>query len=198
MNPYEVLGIKPGASEQEIKSAYKKLVKQYHPDKYIDNPLQELAKQKMVEINEAYAILTKGGVNTNSSNTYSGDDASSFAQVRSYIQSGNMQAAEQLLNGIATRSAEWYFLMGIIYFQKGWYDQGIQFVQTACRMEPNNQEYSQTLYQMSNRARGYRNNYYRNTNNNGNDCADCCGCCADIWCLDSLCECCGGDLCSCI
>ena len=39
MNPYEVLGIKENATDEEIKAAYKELVKKYHPDKYIDNPL---------------------------------------------------------------------------------------------------------------------------------------------------------------
>ena len=49
MNPYEVLGVKQGASQEEIKSAYRKLVKQYHPDQYIDNPLKELAQEKLAE-----------------------------------------------------------------------------------------------------------------------------------------------------
>ena len=49
-NPYEVLGIKPGASEEEIRAAYRELVKKYHPDKYIDNPLADLAEEKMQEI----------------------------------------------------------------------------------------------------------------------------------------------------
>ena len=46
MNPYEVLGVKPGASQEEIKSAYRKLVKQYHPDQYVENPLKDLAQEK--------------------------------------------------------------------------------------------------------------------------------------------------------
>ncbi|MDD6796252.1 MAG: DnaJ domain-containing protein, partial [Clostridiaceae bacterium] len=57
MNPYEVLGLKPGASQEEIKSAYRKLVKQYHPDQFRDNPLQELAQEKLSQINEAYNQL---------------------------------------------------------------------------------------------------------------------------------------------
>ena len=54
MNPYEVLGVKPGASQDEIKSAYRKLVKQYHPDHSVDNPLKDLAQAKLAEINKAY------------------------------------------------------------------------------------------------------------------------------------------------
>ena len=66
MNPYEVLGVKEGATEEEIKAAYKELVKKYHPDKYADNPLSDLAEEKMQEINEAYDMLMKG-FNTTSS-----------------------------------------------------------------------------------------------------------------------------------
>ena len=56
--PHEVLGVRPGAPPDEIKRAYRKLVKQYHPDHYKDHPLEDLAKTKMQEINEAYDQLT--------------------------------------------------------------------------------------------------------------------------------------------
>jgi molecular chaperone DnaJ len=51
---YEVLGVQRGASEQEIKSAYRKLALQYHPDRNPDNPGSE---EKFKECSEAYAIL---------------------------------------------------------------------------------------------------------------------------------------------
>ncbi len=58
-NPYEILGIKEGANQEEIKAAYREQVKKYHPDKHQDNPLQELAEEKLQEINEAYEYLMK-------------------------------------------------------------------------------------------------------------------------------------------
>lgn len=58
-NPYKVLGIKEGASYDEIKRAYRELAKKYHPDRYQNNPLADLADEKMREINEAYDMLLK-------------------------------------------------------------------------------------------------------------------------------------------
>ena len=44
----------PNATDEEIKNAYRELARKYHPDNYIDNPLSDLAGEKMKEINEAY------------------------------------------------------------------------------------------------------------------------------------------------
>ena len=65
MNPYEVLGVSENADEETIKKAYKELVKKYHPDRYINNPLADLAAEKMKEINKAYDIITNKRTATN-------------------------------------------------------------------------------------------------------------------------------------
>jgi DnaJ-class molecular chaperone len=52
---YQILGVKKGASEKEIKSAYRKLARKYHPDV---NPGNKDAEAKFKEINEAHAVLT--------------------------------------------------------------------------------------------------------------------------------------------
>ena len=59
-DPYEVLGISPDAGDDEVKRAYRELARKYHPDNYQNNPLADLAEEKMKEINEAYDAITKG------------------------------------------------------------------------------------------------------------------------------------------
>ena len=196
MNPYEVLGLKPGASQEEIKSAYRKLVKQYHPDQFRDNPLQDLAQEKLAEINEAYKILTSGGGNSNSysqnNSNASGNDAYDLQQARMHLQRNNIAAAESILNRVQTRNAEWYFLTGIVHSHRGWFDSALQNITTASNMDPNNFEYKQTLQQLRQRANGFG-SPYRTTQNS----AAACDCCSNLICLDCCCEMMGGDLISC-
>jgi molecular chaperone DnaJ len=53
-NPYEILNVSESASDEEVKRAYREMVKKYHPDRYTDNPLKELADEKLREVNAAY------------------------------------------------------------------------------------------------------------------------------------------------
>ena len=203
MNPYEVLGLKPGATQEEIKKAYRNLIKQYHPDQNGDNPLKDLAEEKMRDINAAYDALTKNAGNTYSSsssnnssyNSSSSDNSYMFSEIRRLIQSGNFAEAENRLNSISNnRNAEWNFLYGVLLTNKGWFDAGLKHIQTAVNMDPNNFEYRQTLNSLHQRTQAYSNNYYRTTGANN---ANACDCCINLWCLDSICECMGGDLIGC-
>lgn len=55
---YKILEVKPSATSEEIKAAYRKLAKEFHPDLHVNNPLAKLANEKFKEINEAYEVLS--------------------------------------------------------------------------------------------------------------------------------------------
>lgn len=196
-DPYEVLGLKRGASKEEVKSAYRKLAKKYHPDMNVNNPLQHLAEEKFKEIQWAYDEIMKGnasgpGYNSSysSNNTQSSGDLYS---ARQYINSGRFHEAITILQNTRIRNAEWNFLMGVCYVGLGSSGQGMRYIQTAVNMEPTNTEYRNYLEQLSNVQQTYQRRAY-NYGGGGSSSADCC---TQLICADCLCECMGGDLISC-
>lgn len=205
MNPYEVLGVSPNATDAEVKSAYRELAKKYHPDNYAQSPLADLAEEKMKEVNEAYDKICDMRKNPQSQNSsYSSYSSSasgygnnytntSFPDVRRMIKEGRLDDALQILNGTNTssRNAEWYFLMGMVFSRKGYSDQAYSYFQTACRMEPNNMEFVSAL----NNANSYRNYNPSGYNTNSSMGCSMCDVCTGILCMNCCCNCLGGDGC---
>ncbi len=198
-DPYEVLGVPQGASDSEIKKAYRELAKKYHPDNYNDSPLADLAEEKMKEVNEAYDYIMnsrKNGAGTDSSgytsyNSYS-NTSSHYSNVRIMIQQNRLDEAERILDSeTGEHSAEWYFLRGMCYFRRGWAQQAVQYFQRACQMEPNNMEYRQALENMT-RQQGFGYGGYNTGNMNGGSECGVCDICTGVMCMDCLCRGCGG------
>ncbi len=191
-DPYEVLGVSPTASDNEIKAAYRELARKYHPDNYQDNPLADLAQEKMKEINEAYAAITSSrgaGGNTGSGGSaggYStGGQGSSFAHVRSLINANRLDEAEQMLNGASSRDAEWHFLKGEIAYRRGWLDQARSSYQTACSMAPGNMEYQRALSMVQG---GHQTPYRQYAYGQRGDMDAACDICNTLLCLNCLCN----------
>lgn len=212
-NPYSVLGVNENATDEEIKKVYRELVKKYHPDKYTDTDLADLANEKMQEVNAAYDEIQKmrkegtssganfGGAyssgNYSSGSSSSSSGGSGYAQIRQYINMRNFASASSLLNAIpvSARGAEWNFLMGCTLMGVGRVFDARAHLERACSMDPSNLEYRA--------ARDRAANITFSGNNMGNmqtarGCGGSgCDMCTSLLCADCLCECCGGDLISC-
>ena len=197
-DPYQILGVDKNASEEEIKNAYRELARKYHPDNYADNPLSDLAGEKLKEINEAYDenMNSRKHGKSHSSKAHNNGGPSAFPEVRSLINQNRLEQAQEVLDGVPpyNRNAEWYFLNGTVLYRRGWFDQAYTSFATACRMDPANPEYRNALNQAQ-RQSGAQYNPYRSYGNAGGMSA--CDCCSNLICADCCCECMGGDLISC-
>ena len=201
-DPYQILGVSEKATDDEVKKAYRDLARKYHPDNYHDNPLADLAQEKMKEINAAYEEINRqrsggssgygrsgyGGTsyqNYGSQQYYSGSSSSVLQQVRIAIQSGDISRAEALLANYNDHNAEWNFLRGAVCYRRGWMDEAKRYYQTACQMDPGNAEYRQALDFMENGAQAtyHPNGTVFSTNLcGGNPCLPLC-CCLGPSCM---------------
>ena len=199
-DPYAVLGVSRDATDDEVKSAYRELARKYHPDKYVDNPLSDLAAEKMKEINESYDEIMNMRRN-NTSGSYSGgstyNSSSEFADVREMVARNQLDKAQIVLDGVPInkRTAEWYFLSGTVQYKRGYFDTAYTSFATATRMDPSNAEYAEAFRRIQRQSAGGFNNPYRSSPNMGS--SNMCDCCTTLICADCCCECMGGDLISC-
>ena len=159
-DPYQVLGVPSTATDEEVKKAYRNLAKKYHPDNYHDDPLADLAQEKMKEINEAYEEIQNqrkrgasgsgygaygGSYGGYGANSYGGSYDPAIQRIRLAIRQGDLNLAEELLNARSDHNAEWNFLKGAVCFKRGWLDEAKRYYETAVQMDPGNPEYRQAL-----------------------------------------------------
>jgi len=202
-DPYQILGVSPSATDEQVKDAYRQLARKYHPDNYVNNPLADLATEKMKEINEAYDEIQKrrrSGASSSSSSYTGGyyrnssysSQGSQFSDIRRLINGGRISEAEELLDGVPSqrRDAEWHFLKGSVAYSKGWIDSALQYFNTACNMDPGNQEYRAAM----NRLAYQRQTGYGAGNMDGGRMmgTSICDICATMYCANVCCRCMGG------
>lgn len=210
-DPYKVLGVSQSASNDDIKRAYRDLSRKYHPDTNTNNPLADLAEEKFKEVQEAYqqimADRERGGQNSYgggssyqsssqsyTSNSSSGQDDPQMVAAVNYINSRHYHEALNVLSGITNRTSRWHYFNAVAHAGLGNNMEAMNFARQAVNMEPNNREYNDLLNRLQWGGQRYQNN---STGYGGSSCGTGNLCC-DLWCADSLCECMGGDLCSCM
>lgn len=197
-DPYKVLGISRDATDDEVKKAYRELARKYHPDNYVNNPLADLVEEKMKEINEAYDTIQKeraSGHTSSDGASYSSGAYSDYSRVRELLNDRRYSEAELILDAVgqANRGAEWNFLKGYVLIQRGWYYDAQKYLETACYLDPTNDEYRSMLDRIKQSTAGYGQGYRQSINYGHSPCDLCTG----LICADCICECCGGDLISC-
>lgn len=202
-DPYKILGINTSATNEEIKTAYRELAKKYHPDNYVNNPLSELANEKMKQINEAYDLIQKQRASGSSSGGFSDSESYSssftdFLRVRQLIIGGRYSEAEIMLDSTRSseRGPEWHFLKGVIFSKRGWHQDAGRYFAQAAQMDPGNAEYAAAINSQRENINTFRQRSGGYTTANAGGCSSC-DLCSGLICADCCCEGLGGDLIPC-
>ena len=157
ISPFQTLGVPPWADPEEIRSAYRILVKQWHPDMMQDPAARQLAQQRMVEINLAYEeALRMSAPRRKSAVTpeLHPDDAMLLAESR--LSQGKPEEELRQLLRAEGRSAAWYALQGRILMAMRQYDSAHQSFREALRLDPDNHTYHQQAFEAESRLKKSR------------------------------------------
>ncbi len=172
-DPYQVLGVSRGASDEEIKKAYRSLSRKYHPDANINNPNKDQAEARFKEVQQAYQQVMKertegygaagsqganpygdfgdfwgfGGANTRQRSGFGGGEEARMQAAANYINNGYYQEALHVLQEISSRGARWYYYSAVANGGQGNNVTALEHARKAAELEPNNLEYRQLVYQ---------------------------------------------------
>ena len=213
-DPYKVLGLSPDASDEEVKAAYRKLAKKYHPDL---NPGNERAAERMNEINAAYDQIKNpqpqqesygpgssygggyggawGGYGYGGAGAYQSRESTERNEVRAarnFIRARQFQQAVNALSGVPSsgRDGEWYYLHAIANYNLGNRVAALDSARRACSAEPGNERYRELLSEIQQGGQAYEargEDFGFHSVNLGRN-----GFCVSILLANLLCSICGG------
>ena len=216
IDPYSVLGVSRDASEEEIKKAYRKLSRKYHPDANINNPNKEQAEEKFKEVQQAYEQIMKereyggaggydyggfggfGGFQGNyqqrTAQNSAGEEELHMQAAANYIQQGYYQEAMNVLSGISLHNGQWHYLCSMASMGLGNNLGALSHIQEAVRLEPDNMQYQMLLQRMQQGGRWYGDmqRTYGGMQVDGGDW------CMRMCCASAVCNICGGGTVCCI
>ncbi len=185
-DPYKILGVSPDASDEQIKQAYRRLAKKYHPDL---NPGDEEAARKMQQINAAYEqIKNPDKAASGGQSGYeeydpfrgaSGSAGDRYQQsAYQYILYGRYQEALNILGNSTQRNARWYYLSALANDGLGNQVTALEHIRKAVSMEPDNYQYLSALEQIQNGGAAYRQRagQFRGFTMGGSPCTGLCLC----------------------
>ena len=165
-DPYSILGVDRNATDEDVKKAYRKLSRQYHPDANINNPKKDEAEAKFKEVQQAYQQImderekgyTSGYGSAGSMGGTSGmsEEDAHLNAAANYIRSGHYKEALNVLDGISQHSARWYFYSASANSGLGNNVTALEHAREAVRLEPQNMQYQMLLQQLEGGGNWYQ------------------------------------------
>ena len=145
-NPFEVLGLNAGADADDVRNAYRRLVKTCHPDKFLDADERKAAQEKMIALNLAYEEALKLTASRRSAATDYNRELTveeAIALADKMLRRDNPESALRQLMRTRVRNGSWYAMQGRVLMALDQYESAHQSYREAVRREPHNNVFRQ-------------------------------------------------------
>ncbi len=193
---YKILGISETASDEEVEKAYKRLKEKYSNERFYEGEVGNEAARNLTKVETAYSEIMSNRHSSSETNETPVD----YSEVEALIRDGRIEAAQNKLDNISNRNAEWHYLQSVIFYKKNWFNESKKQLEICLTMEPYNEKYKNSYEKLKKKMSTSESNFrsgnaYNNANNadmnnnrqmGGTDCGSCVECCT-TWCCIQMC-----------
>ncbi len=190
---FEILGLPTTATDEEIETAYKTLKEKYSRERFLEGEKGNEAAKNLTKLETAYHEIVEYRKNDLN------DNVANFVDVETLIKAGNISLAQEKLDNISDRNAEWHYLQSVIFYKKNWLNESKKQLEIALNIEPHNDKYGQAYSRLKDKMeynnRQYNNGYYGAQNESqtsqqmgGTDSNGCVNDCLTLCCMNMMCN----------
>lgn len=218
---YEIFGLSVGATDSEIDEAYNRLRAKYRSEMFLEGERGDDAAKKLTELEDAYRDVLESRTYKTNEETYS-EVGSKFKKVEELVKSGRINEAQDILDDITERTADWHYYQAMVFYKKDWFTDAKKQLELALEKDKDNEKYKKTLQKLEkvmsggarvekvdknnkkseNPAEEWWKEQQKNNGGNSPDwddnnrqmggCDDALNCCSQLLCLNLFCNCIGG------
>ena len=193
---YKILNISQDATDEQVEIAYKELKEKYSRERFCEGSVGNEAAKNLTKLEAAYHEIKEARKKVKIEN---GKTEFDFSEVREYIKKGDIAKAQQFLDDITDRNAEWHYLQSVIFYKKNWINESKKQLEIAVSLDPHNEKYSKAFAKLKEQTEFNENAFRSNANQNagashqdrqmgGAGSNDCCTFCATWCCMDLMCS----------
>ena len=190
---FEILGLPTTATDEEIETAYKTLKEKYSRERFLEGEKGNEAAKNLTKLETAYHEIVEYRKNDLN------DNVANFVDVETLIKAGNISLAQEKLDNISDRNAEWHYLQSVIFYKKNWLNESKKQLEIALNIEPHNDKYGQAYSRLKDKMeynnRQYNKGYYGAQNESqtsqqmgGTDSNGCVNDCLTLCCMNMMCN----------
>ena len=146
-NAYEILGLSHLASREQIDQRYQELRAKYQKDRFLEGDAGEEAAENLQKIEVAYRdILFALEEKQQQEQTQQPTD---YATVEQLIKDNNLDKAQEMLDNVIIRDAEWHYLQSVLFYKRNWFLESKKQLEMATKLDPSNERYQRSLEKLT-------------------------------------------------